>query len=149
VKIRLLIAVIVFAISMFCGLVIVTNGILAGRFNSMYPYMDGDVCNDGENLVLEKGTNTTGGTVVVDNTVYETGFAANTLFCVNASGDKRDVTDETYFTYEKLKLRLGWWSTFGLFLVTMILILVFERPILRRIDKVIGYKSPEEKKPSE
>ncbi|HCR71720.1 MAG TPA: hypothetical protein DIW23_09775 [Anaerolineae bacterium] len=144
-KIKLVIAMIVFAISMFCGLVIVTNGVLAGRYETLFPYTERDVCTEGETLVLEKETSTTGGSVVVDNNVYDTGFTANTLFCVNATGDKRDVTNETYLAVEKLKSRIGWWSTIGFFLVTMILILLFEKPILRRVDKVIGYKPPEEK----
>ena len=145
-KVKLVVAVIVFAISMFCGLVIVTNGILAGRFNSMYPYTAQDVCGDDEKLVLETDTDTSSGTVVIDNILYsDVGFTANTLYCVNANGEKRDVTDETYDAFEKLKTRIGWWSTFGFFLVTMILILVFERPIIRRIDKTIGYKPPDEK----
>lgn len=144
-KIKLFVAIIVFAISMFCGLVIVTNGILAGRYETLFPYTEKDVCTGNEKLVLEKETNTTGGTVVVDNNVYDTGFTANTLFCVNAAGEKRDVTIETYTAVENLQKRLGWWSTIGIFVVTMVLILLFERPILLRIDKVIGYKSPEEK----
>lgn len=144
-KIKLIVAVVVFVVSMFCGLVIVTNGVLAGRYETLFPYTEKDVCTEGEKLVLEKETSTTGGTVVVDNNVYDTGFTANTLFCVNATGDKRDVTNETYDAVEKLKTRIGWWSTIGFFLVTMILILVFEKPILRRVDKVIGYKPSEEK----
>lgn len=144
-KIKLFVAIIVFAVSMFCGSVIVTNGILAGRYETLFPYTERDVCTEGEKLVLEKETSTTGGSVVIDNTVYDTGFTANTLFCVNATGEKRDVTNETYTAVEKLKSRIGWWSTIGFFLVTMILILLFEKPILRRVDKVIGYKQPEEK----
>lgn len=148
-KYRLIVAVIVFAVSMFCGSVIVTNGILAGRYETLFPYTEKEVCTENEKLVLEKETSTTGGTVVIDSTVYDSGFTANTLFCVNASGEKRDVTIETYAAVENLQKRIGWWSTFGFFLITMILILLFERPILRRIDKVIGYKAPEEKKSSE
>lgn len=144
-KIKLFVAIIVFAISMFCGSVIVTNGILAGRYETLFPYTEKDVCTENEKLVLEKETSTTGGTVIVDNNVYDTGFTANILFCVNATGEKRDVTNETYAAVENLQKRIGWWSTIGFFLVTMILILLFERPILRRVDKVIGYKSPEEK----
>lgn len=146
-KAKLIIAVIVFAISMFCGSVIVTNGILAGRYETLFPYTEKDVCTENEKLVLEKETSTTGGTVVIDNNVYtDTAFTANTLFCVNGlTGEKRDVTNETYAAVENLQKRIGWWSTIGFFLVTMILILLFERPILRRIDKIIGYKPPEEK----
>ena len=144
-KIRLLVAVIVFGISMFCGLVIVTNGVLAGRFNSMYSYTAKDVCGDGEKLVLETDTNTTsGGVIVLDNNVYlDIGFTQNTLYCVNdTSGEKRDVTNETYSAFEKLKSRLGWWATIALFLLTMTLILIFEPAILKRVDKVIGYQPP-------
>lgn len=129
---------------MFCGLVIVSAGMLSGRFNTLYPYTAGDVCTQGENLVLEiDATTTTGGTVVIDgNAVDGMGYSQNTIYCVNASGEKRDVTTETYEAFEKLKTRLGWYATLGFFVVTMILILVFERPILKRVDKVIGYKSP-------
>jgi hypothetical protein len=141
---RLIAAIIVFGLSMFCGLVIVVNGVLAGRFNSLYPYTAGDVCTPGEKLALETdATTTTGGTVVIDgNAVDGMGYARNTIYCVNASGEKRDVTNETYEAFEKLKTRIGWWATLGFFAVAMTLILLFERPILRRVDKVIGYKPP-------
>jgi hypothetical protein len=141
---RLIAAVIVFGISLFCGLVIVVNGVLAGRFNSLYPYTAGDVCTQNEKLVLETdATTTTGGTVVIDgNAVGGMGYSQNMIYCVNAAGEKRDVTNETYEAFEKLKTRLGWWATIGFFVVTMTLILLFERPILRRMDKVIGYKPP-------
>ena len=139
---RLITAAIVFAISMFCGLVIVSTGMLSGRFNTLYPYTAGDVCNQNEKLALETDdTTTTGGTVVIDgNAVDGMGYARNTIYCVNASGEKRDVTNETYEAFERLKTRLGWYATLGFFAVTMILILLFERPILKRVDKVIGYK---------
>jgi hypothetical protein len=139
---RLITAVIVFGISMFCGLVIVSAGMLSGRFNTLYPYTAGDVCAPTESLVLETGeTTTTGGTVVIDGTAYDgMGYTPNTIYCVSPSGEKRDVTNETYDAFDKLKSRLGWYATFAFFAVTMILILVFERPILRRVDKVIGYK---------
>lgn len=141
---RLITAAIVFAISMFCGLVIVSAGMLSGRFNTLYPYTAEDVCTPGETLVLETdGTTTAGGTVIIDgNAVDGMGYARNTIYCVNPSGEKRDVTNETYEAFDKLKSRLGWYATFGFFAVTMILILVFERPILKRVDKVIGYKPP-------
>lgn len=141
---RLITAVIVFGISMFCGLVIVSAGMLSGRFNTLYPYTAGDVCTPGESLVLETGeTTTTGGTVVIDgNAVDGMGYSQNTIYCVNASGEKRDVTNQTYEAFEKLKSRLGWYATFAFFAVTMILILIFERPFLKRVDKVIGYKPP-------
>jgi hypothetical protein len=144
---RLITAVIVFGLSMFCGLVIVANGVLAGRFNSLYPYTAGDVCTQNEKLVLEtNATTTTGGTVVIDgNAVDGMGYSQNTIYCVNTSGEKRDVTNETYEAFEKLKTRLGWWATIGIFVVTMTLILLFERPILRRVDKVIGYKQQDRK----
>jgi hypothetical protein len=140
---RLLIAIIVFTVAMFCGLVIVGGGVLSGQFNSMYPYTAKAVCAEGENLVLETGeTTTTGGTVVIDNTVYnDVGFTENTIYCVNeVSGERREVTVETYEEFERLKTRIGWWATIGIFLVTMTLLLVFERPILRRLDRVIGYQ---------
>lgn len=141
---RLIIAVIVFGLSMFCGLVIVATGMLSGRFNSMYPYTAADVCTPGETLVLEIGeTSTTGGTVVIDGTVHDDmSFTPNTVYCVDAAGGKRDVTSETYDAFEALKTRIGWYATFAFFAVTMILILVFERPILKIVDKVIGYKPP-------
>jgi hypothetical protein len=147
-KMRLFVAAIVFGISMFCGLVIVVNGVLAGRFNSLYPYTAGDVCTQNEKLVLETdATTTTGGTVVIDgNAVDGMGYSQNTIYCVNASAEKRDVTNETYEAFERLKTRMGWWATFGFFVVTMILILVFERPILKRVDKVIGYKPTDDQK---
>jgi hypothetical protein len=145
-KTRLFVAVVVFAISMFCGLVIVTNGILAGRYETLFPYTEKNVCTENEKLVLEKETSTTGGTVGIDGNVYDSGFTTNTLFCVNGlTGEKRHVTNETYAAVGNLQTRIGWWSTIGLFLVTMILILLFERPILRRVDKIIGYKPPQEK----
>jgi len=146
-KMRLLVAMIVFGISMFCGLVIVTNGVLAGRFNSMYGYTAGMVCHADEKLVLLVETSTTPGTVVIDNTAYsDVGYSANTLFCVNeTTRDKRDVTNEVYDAYEKLKVQIGWWATIVFFVVTMILILVFEPAIIKRVDRIIGYKPPENK----
>jgi hypothetical protein len=144
---RLITAIIVFALSMFCGLVIVATGMLSGRFNSMYPYTAADVCTPGETLVLETAeTTTTGGTVVIDgNAVDGMGYSQNTIYCVSASSEKRDVTSETYEAFESLKSRLGWYATLAFFAVTMILILIFERPILKRVDKVIGYKPPKVK----
>lgn len=143
---RLITALIVFGISMFCGLVIVSSGLLAGRYETLFPYVEKDICAQDERLVLEKATSTTGGTVVIDGNLYDSGFTAKTLFCVNeGSGDKRDVTDEAYSAVENLQKRVGWYVTFGFFAVTMILILVFERPILKRVDKVIGYKPPASK----
>jgi hypothetical protein len=143
---RLITAVIVFALSMFCGLVIVATGMLSGRFNSMYSYTAADVCTPGESLVLEIGeTSTTGGTVVIDGTVHDDmSFTPNNVYCVEAAGGKRDVTSEAYNAFEALKTRIGWYATFAFFVVTMILILIFERPILKRVDEVIGYKQPEE-----
>ncbi len=110
----------------------------------MYPYTEKYVCSDGEKLVLETDdTTTTGGTVVIDGTVFDgMGYSQNTIYCVNTSGEKRDVTNETYEEFEKLKTRIGWYATIGIFLVTMTLLLVFEGPILRRLDRVIGYQPP-------
>lgn len=131
---------------MFCGLVIVTNGILSGKYETLFPYTEKDVCSKDENLVLEKETSTTGGTVVIDGNVYDSGLTANTLFCVNGlTGEKRDVTNEAYAAVDDLQKKIGWWSTLGLFLVTMILILLFERPILKKVDRIIGYQSPDGK----
>lgn len=147
-KYRLFVAVIVFGISMFCGLVIVSAGMLSGRFNTLYPYTAEDVCRTDEKLVLETAdTTTTGGTVVIEGTSFEgMGYSQNTIYCVNEITDvHRDVTNETYEAFEKLKTRIGWWSTIGIFVVTMILILVFERPILKRVDRTIGYQSPDAK----
>jgi hypothetical protein len=139
---RLITAAIVFGVSMFCGLVIVSAGMLSGRFNTLYPYTAGDVCNANEKLILETdATTTAGGTVVIDgNAVDGMGYARNTIYCVNASGEKRDVTNATYEAFDKLKTRIGWYATLAFFIVTMILILVFERPILRRVDRIIGYQ---------
>ena len=142
---RLLIAIIVFTVSLFCGLVIVGGGVLSGRFNSMVPYTEKYVCSEGENLVLETAdTTTTGGTVVIDGTAFDgVGYSENTFYCVDeTSGEKYDVTNEIYEHVETLKTRIGWFATFAFFVVTMALILVFERPILKRVDKVIGYKPP-------
>jgi hypothetical protein len=138
---RLITAVIVFALSMFCGLVMVSTGLLAGRYETLFPYTEKDICTQDEKLVLEKETSTTGGTVVIDGNLYDSGFTAKTLFCINElSGDGREVTDETYAAVENLQKRIGWYATFAFFVVTMSLILIFERPILKRVDKVIGYK---------
>jgi hypothetical protein len=140
---RLITAVIVFALSMFCGLVIVATGMLSGRFNSMYPYTAADVCTTGETLVLETAETTSVGTTVIDNTVHtNVAFLENTVYCVDASGGKREVTSEAYNAFEALKTRIGWYATFAFFAVTMILILIFERRILKQVDKVIGYKPP-------
>lgn len=141
-KARLLIAVIVFVISMFCGSVIVTNGVLAGRYEELFPYTEKNVCNEGEKLVLEKYTSTTGGTVIIDGNVFtDVGFTENTLYCVNqTSGEKRDVTDETYDEVLKLQKQIGWWATIGLFVVVMLPILVFWSAILKRFDRLIGYQ---------
>jgi hypothetical protein len=145
---KFIIAVIVFGISMFCGLVIVANGVLAGRYETLFPYTEKYVCSEGEELVLEKSTSTTGGTVVIDGVATDTGFTENTLYCINqTSGDKRDVTDETYDEVLKLQTRIGWWVTVGLFLVTMIPILVFWSAILKRFDRIIGYQPPDGKNP--
>lgn len=139
---KFIVAVIVFAISMFCGLVIVANGVLAGRYEALFPYTAKYVCHEGEELTLEKSTNTTGGTVVVDgNVLTDVGFTENTLYCVNqVTGAKRDVTNETYDEVIKLQTRIGWWATIGLFVVTMLPVLVFWPAILRRFDRVIGYQ---------
>lgn len=140
---RLLVAVIVFGISMFCGLAIVSSGLLAGRYETLFPYTEKDICAQNEKLVLEKETSTTGGTVVIDGNLFDSGFTANTLFCVNeVSGEKRDVTNEAYVAVENLQKRVGWYATFAFFAVTMTLILILERPILKKVDKVIGYKPP-------
>lgn len=141
---KFIVAVIVFALSMFCGLVIVANGVLAGRYESLFPYTARNVCNEGEDLSLEKSTSTTGGTVVIDGNAYDTGFTENTLYCVNqVTGDKRDVTNATYDEVMKLQTRIGWWVTFGLFAVIMLPILVFWSAILKRFDRLIGYKPPQ------
>lgn len=141
---KFIVAVIVFALSMFCGLVIVANGVLAGRYESLFPYTARNVCNEGEELSLEKSTSTTGGTVVIDGNAYDTGFTENTLYCVNqVTGDKRDVTNATYDEVMKLQTRIGWWVTFGLFAVIMLPILVFWSAILKRFDRLIGYKPPQ------
>lgn len=141
---KFIVAVIVFALSMFCGLVIVANGVLAGRYESLFPYTARNVCNEGEELSLEKSTSTTGGMVVIDGNAYDTGFTENTLYCVNqVTGDKRDVTNATYDEVMKLQTRIGWWVTFGLFAVIMLPILVFWSAILKRFDRLIGYKPPQ------
>lgn len=142
---KFIVAVIVFAVSMFCGLVIVANGILAGRYEFLFPYTARNVCNEGEELFLEKSTSTTGGTVTIDGYVYtDIGFTENTLYCVNqVTGDKRDVTNETYDEVMKLQSRIGWWATIGFFAVIMLPILVFWSAILKRFDRLIGYKPPQ------
>ncbi len=142
---KFIVAVIVFAVSMFCGLVIVANGILAGRYEFLFPYTARTVCNEGEELSLEKSTSTTGGTVTIDGYVYtDIGFTENTLYCVNQlTGDKRDVTNETYDEVMKLQSRIGWWATIGFFAVIMLPILVFWSAILKRFDRLIGYKPPQ------
>ena len=138
---KFIVAVIVFAVSMFCGLVIVANGVLAGRYETLFPYTAGNVCKEGEELSLEKSTNTSGGTVVIDGNMYDTGFTENTLYCVNqVTGDKRDVTSETYDEVLKLQTRIGWWVTIGLFVAVMLPILIFWSAILKRFDRLIGYK---------
>lgn len=142
---RLITAAIVFGVSMFCGLVIVANGLLAGRYNSLYPLAEDIGCAAGEKLILETGdTTTTGGTVVIDGAVFDgVGYSENTFYCVDeTSGEKYDITNEIYEHVETLKTQIGWFATFAFFAVTMVLILVFERPILKRVDKVIGYKPP-------
>jgi len=142
---KFIVAVIVFAVSMFCGLVIVANGILAGRYEFLFPYTARNVCKAGEELFLEKSTSTTGGTVTIDGYVYtDIGFTENTLYCVNqVTGDKRDVTNETYDEVVKLQSRIGWWATIGFFAVIMLPILVFWSAILKRFDRLIGYKPPQ------
>lgn len=138
---KFIIAVIVFAVSMFCGLVIVANGVLAGRYETLFPYTAKYVCREGEELSLEKSTSTTGGTVVIDGYTYDSGFTENTLYCVNqTTGDKRDVTSETYDEVLKLQTRIGWWVTIGLFVAVMLPILIFWSAILKRFDRLIGYK---------
>lgn len=138
---KFIIAVIVFLISMFCGLVIVANGVLAGRYETLFPYTEKYVCSDGEELTLEKSTSTTGGTVVIDGTIQDAGFTENTLYCVDqTTGEKRDVTSKSYDEVIKLQTRIGWWVTFGLFVVTMLPILVFWSGILKRFDRLIGYQ---------
>jgi len=141
---RLVVAVIVFGISMFCGLVIVTDGVLAGRYETLFPYTEKYVCASGEQLALEKSSSTTGGTVTIDGNVYtDAGFTENTLYCVNGStGEKRDVTDTVYDAVEKLKTQIGWWATIGFFIVIMLPILVFWSALLKRVDKIIGYTPP-------
>lgn len=131
---------------MFCGLVIVANGVLAGRYETLFPYTARYVCDQGEELSLEKSTNTTGGTVVIDGAAYDTGFTQNTLYCVNqTTGGQRDVTDKAYDEVLKLQTRIGWWVTIGLFVVVMFPILVFWSAILRRFDRLIGYQPPQGK----
>ena len=138
---KFIVALVVFAISMFCGLVIVANGVLAGRYETLFPYTAKYVCSASEELSLEKSTSTTGGTAVIDGNVYDTGFTQNTLYCVDqVTGNKRDVTHETYDEVIKLQTRIGWWVTVGLFVVVMLPILVFWSAILRRFDRLIGYK---------
>ena len=141
---KFIVAVIVFALSMFCGLVIVANGVLAGRYETLFPYTAKYVCEEGEELSLEKSTGTTGGTVVIDGNAYDTGFTENTLYCVDqVTGEKRDVTNQTYDEVIKLQTRIGWWVTIGLFVVIMLPILVFWSAILKRFDRLIGYKPPQ------
>jgi hypothetical protein len=142
---KFIVALIVFVVSMFCGLVIVANGILAGRYETLFPYTARNVCKEGEELSLEKSTSTTGGTVTIDGYVYtDIGFTENTLYCVNQlTGDKRDVTNETYDEVMKLQSRIGWWATIGFFAVIMLPILVFWSAILKRFDRLIGYKPPQ------
>ena len=141
---KFIVAVIVFAVSMFCGLVIVANGVLAGRYETLFPYTARNVCKEGEELSLEKSTSTTGGMVVIDGNAFDTGVTENTLFCVNqVTGEKRDVTHETYDEVIKLQTRIGWWVTIGLFVIIMLPILVFWSAILRRFDRLIGYKPPQ------
>jgi len=141
---KIVIAVSVFLVSMFCGLVIVSNGLLAGRYEELFPYTAGTVCDAGEELSLEKSTSTTGGTVVIDGNTYDAGFTENTLYCVNqATGGKRDVTDQTYDEVLKLQARIGWWVAIGLFLAIMLPILLFWSAILKRFDRLIGYKPPQ------
>lgn len=138
---KLIVAVFVFLASMFCGLVIIANGVLAGRYETMLPYTAGAVCHQGEELSLEKSTSTSGGTVVVDGYSYDTGFTENTLYCVNqTTGDKREVTNEAYNEVIKLQKRIGWWATIGIFVIIMLPILVFWSAILKRFDRLIGYK---------
>jgi len=145
-KTNLVVAVIVFGVSMFCGLVIVANGVLAGRYETLFPYTEKDVCAANEKLVLEQATSTTGGTVTIDGVSTDAGFTENLLYCVNLStDDKHEVTDEAYAAVEKFKTRIGWWATFGFFLVTMILFLVFQPLLLKTFDRIIGYKPPEGK----
>lgn len=141
---KILVAVIVFALSMFCGLVIVANGVLAGRYETLFPYTAKAVCNENEELSLEKSTNTTGGTLIIDGQVYtDVGFTENTLYCVNqTTGATRDVTDETYDEVLKLQTRIGWWVTIGLFTVIMLPVLIFWSAILKRFDRIIGYQPP-------
>lgn len=140
---RIVIAVIVFALSAFVGLVLVSNGVLAGRYETLFPYTEGDVCAGGEKLTVEKGVSTTGEIVVIDGVARDSGVTEKTVYCVSqASGEKREVTNAAYDAVEKLQTRIGWWVTFGLFAVIMLPVLVFWRLILRRIDRVIGYKAP-------
>lgn len=139
---KFIVAVIVFAVSLFCGLVIVANGVLAGRYETLFPYTEKYVCSEGEKLTLEKSTDTTGGTVIVNENVYtDVGFTENTLYCIDqATGDRRDVTDETYDEVLKLQTRIGWWAAIGFFVVTMLPILMFWSAILKRFDRLIGYQ---------
>lgn len=143
---RIIIAVVVFLVCLFIGRVIVSNGVLAGRYDTLFPYTEGDVCDRGEDLVLEKSTSTTGGTVLIDGVARDAGFTEKTLSCVDSSsGERRDVTDQAYEEVENLQARIGWWVTFGLFALVMLPVLVFWRVILRRIDRVIGYQPPAQK----
>ena len=145
-KFRLLVAVIVFGLSMFCGLVIVGNGMLAGKYETLFPFTEKYVCSEGEKLILEKSTSTTGGTVFVDGVSVDAGVTENTLSCVNLSSEaKRDVTLEAYAAVEKLQTRIGWWVTIGLFVVTMVLFLIFQPALLRAFDRLIGYQPSQEK----
>ena len=147
---KFIVAVVVFLASMFCGLVIVANGVLAGRYETLFPYTAGVVCDQGEELSLEKSTSTSGGTVVIDGNAYnDAGFTENTLYCVNSvTGDKRDVTTQVYDEVLKLQTRIGWWVTLGLFVVTMLPILVFWSALLKRFDRLIGYQPPQNSKPN-
>ena len=147
---KFIVAVVVFLASMFCGLVIVANGVLAGRYETLFPYTAGNVCGQGEELSLEKSTSTSGGTVVIDGNAYnDAGFTENTLYCVNSvTGDKRDVTTQVYDEVLKLQTRIGWWVTLGLFVVTMLPILVFWSALLKRFDRLIGYQPPQNSKPN-
>lgn len=83
----------------------------AGRFEVLFPYTVGYVCDQDEKLSLEKkSTSTSGSTVVVDKSAYDdAGFMENTLYCINpATGNKRDVTNEAYNEVLKLQTRIGW-----------------------------------------
>lgn len=147
---KFIVAVIVFIVSMFCGLVIVANGVLAGRYETLFPYTARYVCLEGEELSLEKTTSTNDGMVVIDGNVYNNiGFTNNMLYCVSpASGDKREVTNQVYDKVLKLQTRIGWWVTFGLFVMIMTPLLVFWPAILKRFDRLIGYQPPQGQNPS-